>query len=161
MTERGRVVAVDGPGLWVETLSSSACMGCRARQGCGHGLLQQWGARRRNHLYAWVGEQAADFDIGDEVDLILPEGVLIASAMVVYLLPLLGMLTGMALAARGGDLAALLGAGLGLGLGFAGVRLHGQRRRHDPRFQVKVLRRGEPAADPVLPQSGSDRQIQA
>ena len=39
LIETGRVVALEGNTVWVETLRQSACGSCSARAGCGHGVL--------------------------------------------------------------------------------------------------------------------------
>ena len=39
IVETGRVVALEGAAVWVETIRSSACGSCAARSGCGHRTL--------------------------------------------------------------------------------------------------------------------------
>lgn len=142
MTEQGRVVAVERDSLWIETLSTSSCSGCRLRQGCGQGLLNRYGAERRNHLRVLPGDYSvADFAVNDQVEIGLPDGTLLSTAAIVYMVPLLALLAGVILGSRGGDGPAVLGAALGLGLGFGLVRWYSHHRRNDPDLQARVIHR--------------------
>lgn len=142
MTERGRVVAVADDSIWVETVRASTCSGCSVRKGCGHGLLNGIGGEGRNYLRVLPGEVSLrDVAIDDQVEVAIPEQVLLSGAAIVYLLPLLAMLGGMLLASAraGGDGAAIAGAVLGLAAGFGLVRLHSLYRRNDPRIQPRLV----------------------
>lgn len=142
MTERGRVVAVTDDSVWVETVRASTCSGCSARKGCGHGLLNGIGGGRRNYLRVLPGDvPLRDVAVDDQVEVAIPEQVLLSGAAIVYLLPLLTMLAGMLLASSqtSGDGAAIAGAALGLIAGLGLVRLHSLSRRNDPRIQPRLV----------------------
>lgn len=142
ITERGRVVAVANDSLWVETVRSSTCSGCSARKGCGHGLLSGIGEGRRNYLRVLPGElPLADVAVDDQVEIAIPENVLLIGAAIVYLLPLLAMLAGTLVGSSlsHGDGAAIAGAVLGLVSGLGLVRLHSLVRRNDPHSQPRLV----------------------
>jgi len=138
LTETGRVVAIDGDAVWVETLRQSACGACSARSGCGHGLMNQAlpgasrGLVRARPDEGLRGELA----VHDEVELALPEGEFLSAAAATYLAPLAAALAGALLAQRfpgagmqtASDAATALGALAGLAAGFLGLRLFSRRR---------------------------------
>jgi sigma-E factor negative regulatory protein RseC len=152
LTETGRVLAVEGDGLWVETLRQSTCGACAAQSGCGHGLLNRLGNRGRNTIRILVGEQHSEgYAPGDEVRFAVPERLVLSGSVIVYLLPLFCMLLFAAGLARlplslPVDVMAVTGAILGFLMGMALVRLHAWRHRDDPQLQPRLLGRVSPAS---------------
>ena len=57
LTETGRVVAVDGDRLWVETIRKSTCGSCAAQKGCGHGLLNRISDNQRGLIPVLRGSE--------------------------------------------------------------------------------------------------------
>ncbi len=156
LIETGRVVAVETDAVWVETIRRSTCGGCAARQGCGHGLLNRIGDGRSGYVRALrsasgVGTECA---VDDQVRISIPEQVILRGSAVVYLLPLICMLAGAALTARAlpqaSEALAAVAAALGLGLGFALVRWHAWRHRHDRNMQPTLLEVLPRPAGPAL-----------
>lgn len=151
--ERGRVVAVEDQALWVETIQQSSCSACVAKKGCGQGLMNTLHDGRRNQIRVSLdGHAPSEFPIGSDVEIAIPESALLGGAFIVYLLPLLTMLGGMALFSQWYERDGLvaLGAAAGFVFGLAGVRLHAWVSRNSPRFQPKVLGRRPSSADDVL-----------
>lgn len=94
--ESGRVVAVEDGAVWVETLRRSTCSACSANAGCGQGLMEKLGVgQRRGYVRALSDLQLA---VGDTVVIGVREELLVQSALLVYLLPLLGLFAGAMLA---------------------------------------------------------------
>ncbi|WP_435103772.1 SoxR reducing system RseC family protein [Arhodomonas sp. AD133] len=91
ITERGEVVAVEPGVLWVQTTPTATCDGCAVRSGCGTGALSSFLARGRRPLRIACDVPAR---VGDAVVLGIRERLLLTGSMVVYLLPLLWLLTG-------------------------------------------------------------------
>ncbi|RYY04427.1 MAG: transcriptional regulator [Gammaproteobacteria bacterium] len=90
--ETGRVVAVEPKGLWVETIQRSACGSCQAQKGCGHSALAKFGA---SASYLWVlleGRDSGAYQIGNEVQIGVPEDIIVKGSMFVYMLPLFSMI---------------------------------------------------------------------
>jgi sigma-E factor negative regulatory protein RseC len=144
LTETGRIVAIDEDGVWVETIRSSTCGACSLQKGCGHGLLSRIGEGRRGYIKVLPGALAlSDCAVNDRVQISIPEEVILRGSAVVYMVPLLSMLFGAGLVAGiwpgGADLAAMLGAFLGLGAGLALVRWHAWRHRYDCSLQPTLL----------------------
>lgn len=139
--ETGRVVAVEPSYLVVETIRQSTCSSCSAQKGCGTGLLNKIGAGKAHHLTVARGkfEQTA-IAIGDQVDISVPELMVVVGAAVVYLLPLLTLMVGMvaAEAVFVTEVAAALGAVGGLFVGVFLVRLHALWLAGKPEYQPVV-----------------------
>ncbi|CAA0080595.1 SoxR reducing system RseC family protein [Zhongshania aliphaticivorans] len=147
ITETGRVVGIEDKALWVETIRRSTCGSCAAQKGCGQGLMNKATDGRRNQLRVLLGSQSADaFHLDDEVEISIPERALITGAMMVYLLPLLSMIAGMALASQyaSSDGVAAVGALLGFVLGMVFVRLHAMYIQNKPAFQASVVAKYTP-----------------
>ncbi len=153
ITESGRVVAIESDCLWVETIRQSTCNSCSAQKGCGHGMLNKMGGGRPHHLRVLLRDKlASDFAIGDEVDLSIAEQVLVSSALIVYLLPLISLLLGAMVASYGwpgSDLASFGGAIVGFITGFAMVKYHALASRNNLALQPVIIgkQRGSSADD--------------
>lgn len=142
INESGRVVAIEPDCLWVETIRQSSCGSCSAQKGCGHGILNQSSAGRRSHLRVLLRElPASDFSIDDEVDISIPERVLVMGALLVYILPLLTMLAAAMLVSQWwpGDVAAFIAAVLGFVMGLGLVKYHAVSHRNDLGLQPVVM----------------------
>lgn len=141
ITETGRVVAIEPDSLWVETIRRSTCNSCSAQKACGHGLMNKLDSGRQHHVRALLDGQSADsFKVDDEVEISIPEQVLVSGALVVYVLPLLSMLAGAVVTAEflPGDVAAFAGSVVGFCIGLALVRYHAQLTRNHRQLQPLV-----------------------
>ena len=90
--ETAHVVALDGEQAWVTTQRRSACESCAANKGCGTGIMNRaFSGGRTLHLKVMNNVAAA---VGDDVVLGIDDRVLVRSAVLMYLLPLLALMTG-------------------------------------------------------------------
>ncbi|BEH13690.1 SoxR reducing system RseC family protein [Marinobacter shengliensis] len=138
ITETGKVVALSGDSVWVQTIRVSACQSCSARVGCGQRALAKVSGGRANQVLVanTVGAR-----VGDEVVIGIDEQSLLAASLAVYGAPLLMMVLASIAGYRwlgGTDAAAILGALAGLGAGFWWVR-RWQRRSGD-KYQPRLIR---------------------
>ena len=124
ISETGRVVALEGTTVWVETIRSSACGSCAARSGCGHRTLagvltSDKGLVRARESHAL---KATDCSVNDRVEISIPRSTLSVGALMLYGLPLVSGVT-LALTV-GADSDALAATGFFVGLlgAFAGLR---------------------------------------
>lgn len=137
--ESGRVVAVDGDEVWVETRQQSGCGSCAAKSTCGNGMIAKFAAGKPNHIRL-VTER--EVKVGDQVVLGIPENTLVKSAMLAYGLPLLLFIFVAGLADGWGNLSepAVIAFGLaGLLAGFMLVRIISSGRRGNNAFQPVIL----------------------
>jgi sigma-E factor negative regulatory protein RseC len=144
LIETGRVVAVENDGVWVETIRRSTCGSCAAQKGCGHGIVNRIHDGRRSLVRALPGKIApAECAVDDEVQISIPEEVILKGSLVVYILPLLAMMAGAALGGylfpEGGDPASAGGAVAGFALGYSLVRWHARAHRDDRRLQPELV----------------------
>ena len=113
LSESALVTRRDGNRVELELQRSSACDHCELSQGCGTGALGRLLGRRSRPL---VIETDKDCEPGDRVLLELPESALVRASLLLYGLPLFGLVFG-------GLLAALLALAEWLVVGIALVGL--------------------------------------
>lgn len=138
ITESGRVVAVSGNTVWVQTIRQSACQSCSARSGCGQRVLAAASGGRANQVQVLNSLHAG---VGDDVTLGIAEQALLQASLLVYALPLLLMVAASMAASQlvpGSDGVAILAAGLGLGAGFLVARLW--QRRMPSGYQPHLMK---------------------
>ena len=122
ITETGKVVALKGDRVWVQTIRASACQSCAARNGCGQKVLAAATGGRANQILV---TNTINARVGDEVTIGIDEQALLGASLVVYAIPLILMVAASILGhhlSAGQDLAAMLSAAGGLALGFLVVR---------------------------------------
>jgi sigma-E factor negative regulatory protein RseC len=142
--EQGRVVAVNAQRAWVQTIRRSACNSCTAQKGCGQKLLNQIGSSTALQITVL---NSLNVQVGDDVIIGIPEGALLKASIMLYLIPLLVMVTAAALMAQlfsAADGWVLLAALTGLGGGFWVARRLSGRRTNDLDFQPRLIRRAPP-----------------
>lgn len=94
MIEEIAVVAkIENNQVWVETRGAKGCGGCLQKSACSTSVLDKMIRKR-----AVAVDCDIDLKAGDEVVVGIEEGVLIRASLLLYLLPLLAMGTGGALA---------------------------------------------------------------
>ena len=136
--EQGRVAAVDGNSVWVETVRNTACTSCGASQGCGQYLSEKY---RTHHALACIRVSSSwPLSEGDRVVLGIPENSLLRASALMYLLPLAAMMAGLWLASSfgAGDGVLMMAIAAGLLLGLVPARKLGQE--NDGICRVKVVR---------------------
>ncbi len=118
---RAVVIKLEGNEALVESTQGGGCGRCDSENGCGSGKLTQlFGSRPRRFRV----RNDANAQLGSEVQVSLSEGVLLRSALLMYILPLVMLLCGGALAGQmaadeaSADKYAIAGGALGLLLGF-------------------------------------------
>lgn len=152
ITESGKIVAVTGEYAWVQTIRASACQSCSARNGCGQKVLASATGGRANQVRVF---NSANARVGEEVTLGIDERALLGASLLVYALPLLLMVAASMVGqhlSSGSDFAAMLGAAIGLALGF--VLSRQLQRRKAGSYEPRLLRVNRiPAGSVVHPGS--------
>lgn len=139
LRESGRVVALEERAVWVETIKSSLCGSCAARSGCGHGVLAR--ASRNKGLIRAVETDllaASCCQVGDEVDIELPESVVLKGSLLLYLLPLLLAIAVSTAAEPLGEGVVVALFGLALGAGFLLVKWISARPGLNEQFEPRL-----------------------
>jgi sigma-E factor negative regulatory protein RseC len=125
LSESALVTRRDGNRVELELQRSSACDHCELNQGCGTGALGRLLGRRSRPL---VIETDKDCEPGDRVMLELPESALVRASLLLYGLPLFGLVFGGLLAALLA-LAEWLVVGIALLGLFAGIKFAARTTR--------------------------------
>jgi len=144
ITESGRVVAVSGSTVWVQTIRQSACQSCSARGGCGQPVLAAASGGRANQVQVLNTLHAG---VGDDVTLGIAEQALLQASLLVYALPLLLMVAASMAANQlvpGSDGVAIVAAGLGLGAGFLVAKLWQRRMPGDYQPHLMKVNKNAP-----------------
>jgi sigma-E factor negative regulatory protein RseC len=124
---RAIVIQVMGEEASVQPLSSGGCGHCDSEGGCGSGTLSKLFCSSKPRSFKVRNEAGAK--VGDEVQVSIPDGVLLRGAVKMYVLPLIlllvGGVAGVGLAGEASmrDAYAATGASIGLLLGFILARL--------------------------------------
>jgi sigma-E factor negative regulatory protein RseC len=124
---RAIVIQVNGEEASVQPLSTGGCGHCDSEGGCGSGTLTKLFCSNKPRQFKVSNEAGAS--VGDEVQVSIPDGVLLRGAMKMYVLPLIlllaGGVAGVGLAGEvsSHDAYAVAGAVIGLLLGFVLAKL--------------------------------------
>lgn len=141
LLETGRILAIEPQGLWVETIQRSACGSCQAQKGCGHSILAKFGTTASSLWVLLEGRDPAQYKVGDEVQIGVPEEVIANGSLFVYLVPLVTLLIATFIAHRQGltDGLVAISAFVGLLVGGAIVRWCSYLIRFDNRLQPVLV----------------------
>lgn len=125
---RAIVIQLHGEEASVKPIGTGGCGHCDSEGGCGSGTLTKVFCSNNARNFSVRNEVGAS--VGDEVQISIPDGVLLRGAIKMYVLPLMlllaGGIVGVSLAgsmAAARDAYAVTGAIMGLLLGFVFARL--------------------------------------
>ncbi len=141
LTEQAQVVSVAAEGVRVETVRRSACSSCQSKSTCGQKLLAEIGQGQRFEIVS-ANPQGLVLQPGDIVELGVEEASFLQASMMIYMLPLFGLivLSAVATAAGAAELIVILAGLSGLLLGFVVVRGWSRRGQQQCRYQPQILR---------------------
>jgi len=128
---RAIVIRVEGKEALVESVQGGGCGHCDSENGCGSGKLSQLFCTEPRRFRV-LNESHAQ--VGAMVQVTLAEGVLLRSALLMYMLPLVFLLCGALIGAHlaedsaGSEVYSALGGFTGLALGFALAKVMALRR---------------------------------
>jgi len=93
--EIAQVVAVDGDTILCQTQRSSTCHSCAVKEGCGTSVLAKVVGQRSTQISL---PKTMDVKVGDEIVLGIEENALVQGSLLIYTLPLIGMISAALLA---------------------------------------------------------------
>lgn len=139
--ETGRIMSIEAGGVWVETIQKTACGSCKAEQGCGQRLLSKWDG---HSSYIWVlfdGGDPADYHLGDEIQIGIPEEVIAQGSLIIYMIPILALVisTSISHIQFANEAVTILSGFAGLLLGGILVRWHSWRNRYNRGWQPVLV----------------------
>lgn len=91
LTETGLVTKLEDGFAWVNTRSRLACSSCQLESSCGNGILEKYLAGK---VFVSKVSNEISAGVGDEVVIGIPRSNLNKAALLVYFLPLAGLLLG-------------------------------------------------------------------
>lgn len=89
LEEKGIVVALDGTKVSVQTQIKTTCSSCSAQDGCGTGTIAKALSPKANII---VLQSELNLNVGDTLVLGVEEGLVVKSALYVYILPIIGFI---------------------------------------------------------------------
>lgn len=98
--EIATVVNVEADGVWLQTKVVSSCQSCSAQDSCTSGVVAKAMTRRDYRFF--LPQATPELCVGQQVRIGIAEDVLVKSALLVYLLPLLMFIAALGLAYAGG-----------------------------------------------------------
>ncbi|WP_456380452.1 SoxR reducing system RseC family protein [Thiolapillus sp.] len=145
LEEQGIVLSVSGDTAEVVAETKSTCDACAVKNGCGTSLVASLFPQRQRTFRA---SNPVAAQVGDRVLIGLDESVLQTASLLVYIVPLLGLIGGaMAGTWLASPLMPEIAEAISIGAGIAGftlallvVRKTGFRLSAHGRYQAKVLR---------------------
>jgi sigma-E factor negative regulatory protein RseC len=128
--QKAKVVDVDDKTVWLDAERQSTCSSCSAKKGCGTGMLENHVGKRFSRIAV---EKHQHVNIGQEMQLAIPEQALLQGAFMMYLLPLLTLFLFAAVANMSGAnslIEAIVGL-TGLAVGLLWVKRQFQHKKID------------------------------
>lgn len=132
MQTRAVIIRLEGADALVESTQGGGCGSCDSENGCGSGKLSQLFCSEPRRFRV---RNDANAQVGTLVQVTLPEGVLLHSALLMYILPLVLLMIGAMVGAQWAreaesvDAYAAIGGLTGLACGFVLVKVLSLRRR--------------------------------
>lgn len=143
--EQAQVVEMNGDQLVLQAQTQSSCGSCAASKGCGTSVLSKVVGRKFSRFHA---DNSVDAVVGDTVIVGISEDALLRGSLVMYMIPIIGMLVFALVSDQMLDLLAenrdllIAGSGIaGLVSGSLLSRWYFQRRVNVHRFRPVVLRK--------------------
>lgn len=140
-TEVGQVIAEEGDKVWVQTQSKTGCSSCKVSSTCGSGIVNKAFSHK---VFVTPLKNTINAHINDEVEVGIPEDLVLKASLVVYLLPLIGLILALALSSlmlpNLTELGSIMSATLGLIVGFLGVRWFAHRKSARQELQPVLLK---------------------
>ncbi len=128
----------------------SSCSHCSSQKSCGTGLVSKAVGKKSLH---WQMNTQKSLKVGQVVEIGFPEGSLIKSALIVYLIPLIALIVGALLAnailvpLTGGEGVVILSAAVFAAFGVWLARIFSRPLEQESGNQVELIRvLGEPIA---------------
>lgn len=123
----------------IEVVRKTACGICGKTQGCGNAI---WGKIFAHKMTSFKADNDIDAKVGQSVIVGIDERAVMRSALLLYMVPLVTMFLGAILISQVhvSDIAAMIGAIIGLLVGYCWVRAHITGRIYYQNQQPKILR---------------------
>lgn len=135
----------------VETVRTSSCQACKAKSACGHHAIAQVSSTNRMRVFA---KDSFSSRVGETVTIGIPEESILSASILMYLIPLIGLMIGATVSSIFTDQVylAVLFSIFGLVSGLWIARKQSIKHQSNPNFHPRVLRlhRSQQSDIPVI-----------
>ncbi|GAA4363548.1 SoxR reducing system RseC family protein [Kangiella marina] len=139
--EVGQVIAAEGETVWVQTQSKTGCSSCKVSSTCGSGIVNKAFSHK---VFVTPLKNTLNAHINDEVEVGIPEDLVLKASLVVYLLPLICLILALATSSvilpDLTELGSIISAVIGLAVGFIGVRWFASRQSAQQQLEPVLLK---------------------
>lgn len=134
--QHATVSRCDSDSVTLEVERQSSCSACKVRQGCGTAMLSEHVGKRFSHITV---PRTGDVEVGQQVQLGIPEASLLQGAFLMYIVPIVLMFIFAASAQYiyANELIEILSGLVGLFLGFYLVKIRFKNK--DDGFQASII----------------------
>lgn len=142
--ESGRVVSLEDNWVWVETHRTSSCQSCSAKSGCGQSLINSVFSGKRHYVKVALNDFKGKVNLHDDVEIAIPEHVMLRGSVLLYMLPLASMIAGAVSGQHfftaSGDIATIAGTITGFLASALFIRWHSYKNSANPAYQPVLHR---------------------
>ncbi|MDC9725230.1 MAG: SoxR reducing system RseC family protein [Gammaproteobacteria bacterium] len=134
--QQAKVIKCDDSTVWLEAERQSTCSACKLKQGCGTGLLENHVGKRFSQIAV---KRTGDVNLGQTVNVAIPEEALLHGALLMYMLPLFLLFAFSAFAQllQLNEVVEIIAGISGLLLGFYLVRTRLKNKKNG--FQARII----------------------
>jgi len=134
--QSAKVISSDNETVSLEVERQSTCSACKVRQGCGTAMLAEHVGKRFSHITV---PKTADVNIGQQVQLAIPEETLLQGAFLMYIMPiaLLFVFSAIAQQLTNNAFVEILAGVTGLIVGFYLVKI--RLKNKESGFQARII----------------------
>jgi sigma-E factor negative regulatory protein RseC len=146
LNETALVTKQEGPLVWVATQSKLACSSCKVASSCGTGIIENYFSGK---VFETLIENSLEAQVGDLVEISVPKSSLTLASILLYVLPLLGLVIGAVIgdALNLAELSVILLSFLGIALALIVSRFWSKSLLNRGEFQPKlnkVIKKAQP-----------------
>jgi sigma-E factor negative regulatory protein RseC len=91
--EQGKIVSIENDYVFVEVIQQSSCQACSASKACGTKVLKSLFQTNRHYLKLDYSHLGAEPLLGQQVEIEINEAALLKSSLLVYVIPLLSLVS--------------------------------------------------------------------
>ncbi|AUD78341.1 sigma E positive regulator RseC/MucC [Kangiella profundi] len=141
LTEIGRVVAKENDTVWVQTQSKTGCSSCQVNTVCGSGIVSKAFSHK---VFVTPLKNKVNANIDDEVEVGIPDNLVVRASFMVYLVPLISMILALLVwqfwLTNSSELSSILAAATGLAIGFVVTHLYSRYAAQNGQTEPVLLR---------------------
>lgn len=134
--QQAKVISCNNDTVSLEVERQSSCSACKVRQGCGTAMLAEHVGNRFSQITV---SKTGDVEVGQQVELAIPERSLLHGAFLMYIVPivLLFVFSAIAQYVYANEFIEILSGLVGLFLGFYLVKV--QMKNKKDGFQARII----------------------